>query len=41
MNFIFFVSMISIPHKIKQSLVLLIKLLIVGAAFFYLQSTGK
>jgi hypothetical protein len=33
MNFIFFVSMISIPHKTKQSLVLLIKLLIVGAAF--------
>jgi hypothetical protein len=32
MNFIFFVSMISIPHKIKQALYL-IKLLIVGAAF--------
>jgi hypothetical protein len=36
MNFIFFVSMISIPHKTKQSLVLLIKLLIVGAAFYFI-----
>jgi hypothetical protein len=36
MNFIFFVSMISITHKIKQALVLLIKLLIVGAAFYFI-----
>jgi hypothetical protein len=28
-----FLCLISIPHKIKQALVLLIKLLIVGAAF--------
>jgi hypothetical protein len=28
--------MISIPHKTKQALVLLIKLLIVGAAFYFI-----
>lgn len=36
MNFIYFASMISIQHKTKQFLVFLIKLLIVGAAFYFI-----
>ena len=36
MNFIYFASMISIQHKTKQFLVFLIKLLIVGFAFYFI-----
>jgi uncharacterized membrane protein YbhN (UPF0104 family) len=35
MNFIFFVSMNSIPYKTKQLLILLSKLLIIGSAFYF------